>query len=295
MADISAELMKKIRRLQFYTSHLADDILAGAYRSAFKGRGMEFEEVREYSEGDDVRTIDWHVTAKMNRPYVKTFREERELTVMLIVDISSSTNFGSGQQSKREYIAEIAALLAFSAIKNNDKIGLILFSDKVEKYFPPNKGTRHVLRLIRELLTTSPKSHGTRLDIALAFFGKIQVRSSICFVISDFICENFSKEAALIARHHELISIAVIDPSEKILPHVGLITLTDFENGQTLVTDALSKNTQTMLAEATARRLDSEKKGMQKIGGDFVLISTDVPYLTQLHKFFLMRQKRLHS
>lgn len=292
MPDITSALFKKISRIQFQTTRLADDVLAGAYRSAFKGRGMEFEEVREYQPGDEVRTIDWNVTARMRRPYVKTFREERELTMTLVVDISASTRFGSGHQLKSELVAEIAAVLAFSAIKNNDKVALILFSNKVEKYFPPNKGTRHVLRVIRELLVYEPKNQGTNVAEALSFLGKVQQHSSICFLISDFICDDYTHEAAVIAKRHDLIALAIEDPSEIIFPKMDLVAFKDLESGEERLIDTSSTAVRQQLKTEGQQRLAAQEKLMRKLGADFLSIQTDRPYMPQLRKFFLIRQKR---
>lgn len=292
MPDNADTLFKKISRIQFQTTRLANDVLAGAYRSAFKGRGMEFEEVREYQPGDEVRTIDWNVTARMQRPFVKSFREEREITMTLLVDISSSTRFGSGQQLKSELIAEIAALLAFSAIKNNDKVSLILFSDRVEKYFPPNKGTRHVLRVIRELLAYKPEGHGTDIAAALSFLGKIQQHSSICFLISDFICPDYSHEAAIIAKRHDLVAISIEDAAEKQFPSMNLVSFVDLESGRQQLVDTNSTTIHQVQIKNSETRIGSQKKLMHRLGADFLHIQSDKPYLPQLRKFFLIRQKR---
>lgn len=292
MPSFSSELLKKIRRLQIHTTHLADDVLAGVYRSVFKGKGMEFEEVRDYQEGDDVRSIDWNVTARMNRPYVKNFREERELTVTLVVDISASTRFGSGRYLKSDLIAEIAAVLAFSAIKNNDKIGLILFSNQVEKYFPPQKGVRHVLRMIRELLTYQPKGRVTNIAAALSFLGKVQTRKSVCFLISDFISTDYSHEAALAAKRHDLVPIMLIDPAEKKLPDMPWVNLVDLELEVSTLLDFSSPNVIRAFQKKTEMRLSDQKKLMQKLGTEMCVIQTDLPYLPQLKKYFLSRKRR---
>lgn len=292
MPDNASALFKKISRIQFQTTHLADDVLAGAYKSAFKGRGMEFEEVREYQAGDEVRTIDWNVTARMNRPYVKTFREERQLTMTLIVDISSSNRFGSGRQLKSELIAEIAAVLAFSAIKNNDKVSLILFSDTVEKYFPPNKGTRHVLRIVRELLAYKPKGTGTNVAEALSFLGRVQQHSSICFLISDFICGDYAHEAAIIAKRHDLVGMAIEDQAEANLPHMGIVNFTDLESGEQRIVDTSAQSVDQELKKETAERLSAQKKLMQRLGTDLLILQTNTPYMPVLKKFFMNRQRR---
>lgn len=292
MAVISADLFKKIRRIQIQTTHLANDVLAGAYRSAFKGKGIELEEVREYQQGDDVRSIDWNVTARMNRPFVKSFREERELSVILAVDVSASTRFGSGEQLKSELIAEIAAVLAFSAIRNQDKVALLLFSDKIEKYFPPRKGTRHVLRIIRELLTYKSEQRATNISTALAFLGKVQNRSGVCFLISDYICPDFSHEAALAAKRYDLVPIAIVDTAEKILPKMSLVTFADLETGQSCLVDTSSNSLQNSLIKNTEERLSSQKKMFQKLGVVQCVINTHFPYLQQLQKYFSLRSRK---
>lgn len=286
MSSLSSELTAKIRRIQIISTQLAKEALAGVYHSAFKGRGMEFEEVREYQSGDDIRSIDWNVTARMNHPYVKNFREERDLKVILLVDVSASTRFGGGNTLKSELIAEIGAVLAFSAIRNNDRVGLLLFSDCVEKYIPPRKGTRHVLRMIRELLAFKPKHRGSNLETALAFLGKVQVRSSICFLISDFLLPDCSRALSLTAAKHDLIGLCITDPREYTLPAVGLIDFKDLETGRELVVD--SSNTLSTLGDFK----NQQKKAFNKIGADFVDIRTDFSYMTTLRKFFKIRGER---
>lgn len=289
---MTVDLFKTIRRIQILSTQLANDVLAGAYKSAFKGRGMEFEEVREYQTGDEVRSIDWNVTARMDKPYVKNFREERDITVLLMVDMSASLRFGSKEHMKATLVAEIGAVLAFSAIKNNDKIGLILFSDAVEKYIPPRKGTRHVLRIIRELLSFESKRPGSDLRSALAFLGKIQNRRGICFVISDFFCPNFSHEAALIAKKHDLISISVTDPSEHAFPDIGIVQLSDLETNGTMLIDTSSDQVHTEQRLRAEQHLAKQKGLMQKIGAGFIDIRTDQPYMKPLRRFFKLREIR---
>lgn len=289
MAAVSKELLKKIRHIEVQTSHLANDVLAGAWHSAFKGKGMEFEEVREFVEGDDTRDIDWNVTARMHQPHVKRFREERELTVMLVVDVSGSAYFGSGNTLKAERIAEIAAILAFSAIKNNDKVGLLLFSDHVEKYIPPKKGTRHVLRVIRELLAFKPQGKGTDVSSALTHLGHVQTKSSICFLITDLLCVPKTSELAVIAKKHDLISIAVSDPNELLFPSMGMVTVTDLESGESRLIHSAN---QEQFEKTMEERLDRHKKLMVKVGAGFIDIRTDEPYLPQLKKFFKLRRIR---
>lgn len=293
MASIPSTLIKKIRRIKIQTEHLANDILAGAYRSAFKGKGMEFEEVREYEPGDDVRHIDWNVTARMNHPYVKSFREERELSVILAVDVSFSTRYGSQQQLKSDLIAEIAAVIAFSAIINHDRIGLILFSDRVEKYLPPQKGSRHVLRVIRELLTNQPEGRGTNISEALSFLGKVQSRSGICFLLSDFICPDYSREAAVIVRKHDLVPIAMVDPTENYFPNMDIVSFFDLENQVMRTIDTSSQAVQTFLHQSTTRRLEAQKIMLRKLGTTLCVVHSERPYLAQLRKYFVLRHRGL--
>lgn len=289
MPEVSVDFFKTLRRIQIQTFHLAQDLLAGAYKSAFKGKGMEFEDVREYLPGDEIRSIDWNVTARMGHPYVKNFREERELSVMLVADISSSSRYGSGEYLKSDLIAEIGAVIAFSAIKNNDKIGLILFSDIVEKYIPPRKGIRHVLRIIRELLAFQPTKAGTNMAKALSYLGKVQFRSGVCFLISDFLTNGYEHELALTARRHDLISIIVTDPTEVAFPKMGLVDLVDFESGERKVVDSSNKTIQEQFKFRTEERLRSFRKLMNKLGVGFIDIRTNKPFLPEIRKFFKLR------
>lgn len=287
---METQLFKKIRRIQIQTTHLAEDVLAGAYRSAFKGKGMEFEEVREYQPGDEVRHIDWNVTARMNHPFVKNFKEEREITVMLLVDISASSRFGSQNTLKNTLMAEIGAVLAFSAIKNQDRVGLILFSDQVELYLAPKKGLRHVLRVVRELLVFSPKHPKTDLNAALAFLGNVQQRSSICFLISDFLANGYEHQAKLIAKEHDLISVCVRDPNEENFPQLGLLQMQDLETGQNSIVDT---NKDTLFFRNLAQKgIEKTKRMMSSIGVDFIEIQTNQPYIPVLKNFFKIRGRK---
>lgn len=290
-----SDLFQAIRRIQIQTMRLAKDVLAGSYRSAFKGRGMEFEEVREYQQGDDIRTIDWAVTSRMHHPYVKLFREERELGVLLLVDVSASSLFGSKNRLKREWIAEIGAVLAFSAIRNQDKAGLVLFTDRIELYLPPAKSIRHVLRIVRELLTFKPKGIGTDAAGALEFFGKTQAKSCVCFLISDFFCPDFSQEAKLVSLKHDLVGIRVVDPVEKQGFSEGLIQLRDLETGAFELIDAGKADFQKILqaqAEEYERKI---KKSFLNVGGGFISLQTDSPYIPALRKFFHFRGRHFGS
>jgi len=286
---MAPELFKSIRRIHIQTNRLARDILAGLYRSAFKGRGMEFEEVREYQPGDDIRSIDWPVTSRMNHPYVKLFREERELTVMLLVDVSCSTRFGSLEELKSELIAEIGAVLAFSAIKNNDKVGLILFTTEVELYIPPSGSVRHVLRVIRELLAFKGKHKGTDIGKALAFLGHVQSKQCVCFLLSDFICPDYSHEAAVLATHHDLIAISITDPRETAFPRMQLAVLEDLESGKVDLFDTSDAAFQHSLSEASENRIRQQKQLMDSLGAGFIDIRADKPYVPVLRKFFKLR------
>jgi len=287
------EVYKQIRRIQIKTTKEVNNVFAGAYHSVFKGRGLEFEDARAYLPGDDERSIDWNVTARMNYPYVKNYREERELTVMLIVDISASGRFSSTSQLKSDIIAELSAVLAFSAIKNHDKVGLLLFSSDIELYIPPKRGQRHVLRLIREILVFTPKKKGTDVRSALTFLGKVQRKTAACFLISDFICEDFHKQASLIAKRHDLIGISVNDPFEKAFPPIGLVNIRDLESGEDTIVDASHPSVQDAYREETSKRIQSHKASMNKIGASFIQVRTDEPYVEVLHKFFKRRRRRL--
>lgn len=286
MNPSSSNLFQRIQHIQIISAHLAKNVFAGAYRSAFKGKGMEFEEVREYQEGDDIRSIDWNVTARMNHPFVKNFREERDQTVMLLVDISASTHFGGHHGLKNTLIAELASVLAFSAIKNNDRIGLLLFSDIVEKYLPPQKGTRHVLRIIRELLAFHPIQKGSDLKTALAFLGNVLTKSSICFLISDFLFPLSTKEMAITAAKHDLIGMMVTDPHETHFPDLGLVRIQDLEKKTTTLVDTSNVTLRTAVHQKEIQSI------FNKIGADFINIKTDEPYVISLRKFFRIREER---
>jgi uncharacterized protein (DUF58 family) len=286
------ELFEKIQKIQIVTKQLANDLLAGAYHSAFKGKGMEFEEVREYQTGDDIRTIDWNVTARMHHPYVKVYREERELTTILMVDISASSRFGSHNRTKKELIAEVGAVIAFSAIKNNDKIGLILFSEEIELYLPPKKGLRNVLRVIRELLVSKPKKIKTDLSIPLSFLGRVQQKGTICFLISDFICDLPQRELSIISLHNDLIAIEVKDPCEWEFFNMNLVQLSDFESGKTKTIDTSNASVIKEQQQKMQERSEKLKTTIKQIGAGLVEIQTDQSYIDPLRKFFKLRKIR---
>jgi uncharacterized protein (DUF58 family) len=289
---IQGEEFKHIRRLQIKALRNVNDLFAGSYRSVFKGRGLEFEEVREYEPGDDVRIIDWNVTARSQKLYVKNFREELELTVMLVVDISASSRFSHTSQLKSELIAELAALIAFSAIKNQDKVGLLLFSTEVELYIRPKKGLRHVLRVIRELLYFHPQHRGTDLQKALEFLGKVQRKRAICFLISDFIAEDFSKEVAIIAKRHEIIGFQVYDVMERSFIPKATLTLKDLETGEEVIVDTVEQRIREQYERMTHEKQERLKRLFSRIGARFLSINTDEDSSSALTRFFKLRDRK---
>ena len=289
---IPRKILKKVKRIEIRTRGLVNDLFGGEYHSIFKGRGMTFSEVREYQPGDDIRLIDWNVTARTGSPFVKIFEEERELTVYLVVDISASGEFGSGQQLKRDMGVEIAAVLGFSAIKNNDKVGLILFSDGVEKFVVPKKGKSHVLRVIRELLYTKPKRTGTSLKNALDYFLKVAKRKSVVFIISDFLDEEYWASLKVVNRKHDLIGIKLLDPAETNLPDLGLLKMEDPETGEAFWVDTSSKEARKRLKNEIQVKQEKFQKNAQKIKFDIVPILTNQDYVDPLMSFFRKREKR---
>lgn len=291
--DISTELFKHIKKIQIRASRYVQDVLAGSYHSAFKGRGMEFEEVREYQPGDEIRSIDWNVTARMQVPYVKNFREERELTVLLLVDVSASSFFGTTGKQKRTLLAEIGALLAFSAIKNNDKVGLLLFTDQVEQFIPPQKGLKHALRVIRELMLFKPKNKKTDLTEALAFLMKIQKKKGVVFILSDFFCPSFENSLALAMQKHEVIGINVRDPKEMRLPKLGIIEFKDLETHQRILIDTSKAKFRKKIEEKSEKHIKEIKKQFEKRGGGFIQIQSGPDYMNALHQFFKGRCQKV--
>jgi uncharacterized protein (DUF58 family) len=289
---INSELAGKIRTIRIYTNKAVNDILAGEYESVFKGRGMEFDEVRAYQPGDDIRTIDWNVTARTGHPYVKQYVEERELTIFFLVDLSASGAFGSKHRLKNEVAAELCALLAFSAIKNNDKVGLIAFTDTVEMFIPPKKGSTHVLRLIREILSFSPERGGTNIAASLHFFGRISHKRSVAFLVSDFIDQDFFSPMHIIARRHDLIAVSITDPREQELPNAGLIELEDAETGKRLMIDSSSPEVRRAFAASAARRLNDLAGQFAAMGVDHIPLQTTHDYVLDLVRFFRMRERR---
>lgn len=289
---IPSEILKHVKKIQIRTRHMVTDVLAGQYHSVFKGRGMEFDEVRLYQAGDDVRSIDWNVTARTGHPHIKKYVEERELTVMLMFDASGSGAFGSYKRAKREYAAELGAVLAFSAIQNNDKVGLIIFSDTIEKYIPPKKGRRHVLRVIREILFYEPQNKGTDIGRALEFFGNVVRRRTVCFLISDFLASGFSKDLEAANKRHDMIAVSIADPREQQLPSIGIIELEDMETGKTSVVDTKDVNVVKAYSDSMKKTAEERRKMFRSINVDHIEIHTDKPYLDPLLKFFSTRGKR---
>ena len=290
--DISVELMQKIRAIQIKTSHMVTELMAGEYVSAFKGRGMEFNAVREYTPGDDVRLIDWNVTARMDQPFKKEYIEERELNVMLMVDVSSSGEFGSTGKFKNEISAEVASILAFAAIRNNDKIGLIVFSNKIEHYIPPKKGKAHVWNIIRTILNYQPEGRLTDLNIPLEYLLKIQKRKCIAFLISDFQATNYETNVKLARQKHDLVAISISDPRERDLPKIGLINLRDSESGETLLIDTDDREMTKLLTSYEREKRGKFKKLFRSIGVDTIEIDTDGSLVEPIIRYFKIREKR---
>lgn len=286
------ELIKKIRHIQIRTSHTVNDVMAGAYESVFKGQGIEFDEIRPYTVGDEVKNIDWNVTARMNEPFIKKFVEEREMTVMLLIDLSASGNFGSKEKSKKEIAAELAAILAFSAIKNNDKVGLIIFTDKIEHFVPPKKGKRHVLRLIREVLYFQPENKKTDITCALQYLNKVTTRKTVTFLISDFLTHGHEKALKIVSRKHDLIAVNIFDPREKELPKIGIIEIHDAETGKQMLINTNSETTRESFKKTQQEREDNLKKFFRLIKVDQIEIDTSKDYTDPLVKFFKNRKKR---
>ena len=287
------EILKKIRLIELRTRRLVNSTFAGQYHSVFKGRGMNFEEVREYAPGDEIRSIDWNVTARMNVPYIKKFTEERELTVMLLVDVSASGLFGSIELSKRELAAEVASILAFSAINNNDKVGLLLFTNEVELFIPPKKGRLHTLRLIREMLYFEPKGRGTNLAGALDYMNRVISRRAVVFMISDFMAPDFTKALTVTSRRHDLVAMPVTDPGESDLPDVGIVTLEDAETGAQIDVNTSSRAVRRGLFELNGERMRALGRLLRSRRVDVVPLSTSEDYLIPLRAFFEQRERRL--
>jgi uncharacterized protein (DUF58 family) len=291
-ATLSPELFAKIRGIQIRAQRLVTDLFAGEYESAFKGRGMEFEQVREYQPGDDLRLIDWNVTARMDHPYVKQHREERELTVMLLVDISASTDFGTAAKPKSEVAAEVAALLAYTAIKSHDRVGLIAFSDQVELYIPPKKGRGHVWRVIRAILTLEPSHRGTDLGAALDYLGRVSRRRAVAFLISDFWAEGFDDQLRVTARRHDLTAIPVLDRREAELPAVGIVELEDAETGEVRWLDTFNRKAVAELGERARHAREARTALLRSCRVGEIELWTDEPYVDAIVRYFRARERR---
>jgi uncharacterized protein (DUF58 family) len=292
---ISKDLLKKLRKIEIRTTRLANDQLAGSYHSVFKGRGMAFSEVRQYQPGDDVRFIDWNVSARMNDVYVKVFTEEREMTVMLLVDLSASGRFGSVSRPKVETVAEVSALLAFSAIKNNDRVGLILFTDRIERFVPPKKGRGHVMRVVTEILNAKPEGTGTDLGAALDFLGGVTKRRAVAFLVSDFIAERYERPLRVASRRHDVIPIQVTDPREQELPDVGLALMEDLETGDVLEVDTGDRRVRAAYAHDVAKQRAHREQLFRRLRMDHVTVETHRPYVKPIAELFRMRERRLRG
>jgi len=287
------EIIRRVRRLEIRTRRLVDESLAGSYHSVFRGRGMEFAEVREYVAGDDVRTVDWNVSARMGHPYVKKFTEERELTVMLMADVSGSELFGTGPSSKMQMSSEIAALLAFSAIRNNDRVGLLLFTDDVELFLPPRKGREHGLRVLRELLTVEPRGDGTRIARALEYLQRVVTKRAVIFLLSDLQDEGFERALRVAAQKHDLVVIRVSDPRESVLPDAGLLGVQDPETGGRCVIDSGSGRVRAAYARQAERARARMRETIRRMGVDLLELSTGEDYERPLVRFFHERARRV--
>jgi uncharacterized protein (DUF58 family) len=289
---IPREILKKVRRIEISTRGLVNEVFSGEYHSVFKGRGMTFSEVREYQYGDDIRSIDWNVTARTGSPFVKIYEEERELTVMLVVDVSASGNFGSRERLKGELAVELSAVLAFSAIKNNDKIGLIIFSDRIEKFVPPRKGRRHVLRVLRELLYHKPQGRGTEIGEALEYLSKVVSRRAVVFLVSDFLGSGFSRPLTVAGKRHDLIAVRVSDRRELAVPALGLMEMEDPETGRRMVVNTSDPAFQEAFGERSTSRLEDLDRDFRRSNVDVIDVETGKSYTEPLMRFFKKRLRR---
>ncbi|MEI8176287.1 MAG: DUF58 domain-containing protein [Candidatus Omnitrophota bacterium] len=290
---IPREVLRQIRRIQITTSRMVTDVFSGQYQSAFKGRGMEFDEVREYQPGDEIRSIDWNVTARMGHPFIKKFVEERELTVMLLLDLSASSYFGTVTKLKRQIAAEISSVLALSAIRNNDKVGLIIFTDRVEKFVAPAKGISHVLRIIREALYFTPRGKKTSIPAAVEYLNKVCPRSTVTFIVSDFYDTGFEKPLSIANKRHDLVGITITDPKELELPTIGIAQFDDPETGRSFSLDTSSESVRREYRRNALEITGERKKTFNRLGVDNVDIRCDIPYQRTLFTFFRMRERRL--
>ena len=289
---LPAEILKKIKNIHIRTKHLVNASMAGEYESVFRGRGMEFEEVREYQPGDEIRSIDWNVTARMGTPFVKKYKEERELTVMLVVDVSFSGRFGTVNCFKNELAAELAAILAYLAIRNNDKVGLLLFTDRVEKFLPPKKGRSYVWRVIKEVLSYAPENKGTNIGVALDFLNRVLDRKAICFLISDFLTSGYEKSLRLTNKKHDLIAVTISDPKEVELPEIGLMEIEDAETGKRILIDTADYSFRKGFDFVVKNEITHRSNFFRSMDLDSINIRTDSSYIFPIMKFFKMREKR---
>jgi len=287
------EVLRKIRRIEITTSKLVTDFLSGQYESVFKGRGIEFDEVREYQPGDEIRTIDWNVTARMGHPFVKKFVEERQLTVMILLDASSSSSFGTTKRYKKELAAEVSAVLAFAAIQNNDRVGLIIFTDRIEKFVPPRKGLHHVLRVVREALYFNPKGKGTDIASALRYLDSVVSRRAVTFIISDFFAKDFKKPLSIANKRHDVVAITIADPRESELPNAGIVELVDAETGRSFTIDTSSEKVRAEYLKKSSAMHKERSEIFGSVGVDHIDISTDKSYIEAFIKFFKMRKRRI--
>jgi len=286
------EIIRKIRRIEITTSRLVTDFLSGQYESVFKGRGIEFDEVREYQPGDEIRSIDWNVTARMGHPFIKKYVEERQLTVMILLDASGSSYFGTAKRFKRELAAEVSAVLAFAAIQNNDRVGLIIFSDRIEKFIPPRKGLSHVLRVVREALYFQPKGKGTDLAGALKYLDSVTTRRAVTFVVSDFFAKDFKKPMSIANKRHDIVALTITDPRELTLPNVGILALADAETGRLMEVDTSKSRIRDAYAKKARALIEDRASLFGSISVDHIDIRTDKPYLEEFIKFFKARKRR---
>jgi uncharacterized protein (DUF58 family) len=286
------ELLKKIRRIEIKTRGLSNHLFTGGYHSAFKGRGMSFSEVRLYYPGDDVRAIDWNVTARTGEAYIKVFEEERENTMLLVLDISGSAVFGSHAQFKAEYLAEVCAVLAFSAIANNDKVGMLTFSDRIEQFVPPKKGKQHILRIVRDVLFAQPKGRGTHLEEALRYINNGLKKRSVVFLLSDFLSDNYQDALRVLARRHDCIGIHCWDPLERNLPDVGVLRVADAESGEQIWVDTTSPGVRRRYQQSFDAHAESTKNTFRQAGAGFISLGTHQPYVQPLMQFFAQRTRK---
>ncbi|HVX40898.1 MAG TPA: DUF58 domain-containing protein [Gemmatimonadaceae bacterium] len=292
---VPPEILRQVKLLELRTRGLVNSLFTGEYRSVFKGQGMEFAEVREYQSGDEVRSIDWNVTARMQRPYVKRYIEERELTVMLAVDVSGSERFGTHRRFKSEVASELAAVLAMSAIRNNDRVGAVMFTDQIEHVVPPRKGRRHALRLIRDILAFEPKGRGTNIGAALEYLNKMLAHKAIIFVVSDFLGENVEHPLKLLAQRHDVVAVTLEDPSERLLPDIGLVRLVDPETGQTIDIDTSDPAVRTQFDAQVSEESTRRRHLLRRLAIDEVPVTTDTGIMDPLLRFFRTRERKLRK